>query len=1515
MDEIRVQRLLREQQHLMRSDEGRKALMYEIAPLLCQNETQQAFFYQIYQKYLQEDLQQSEKDKTITKSFNTFKETQKETSKKQQHWLLAQLGLTLLTIAWWIISYHLNPPVPNIHFSAATNSIVLAKELRLQNNSDTLYTKYPTFGKTVNLDFKWFIIDNQGDTLHRDSTHHLQWAVPDSLTSENLTVHLHGIHSKLSTYLENHQQQFKLLCNSLEVGNISVHEGESHLFPDSVLTFSVDVETKNEAHLIYQWSFEEVGMVYDIHPKYSYDKEGVYTVSVKVIDTLNTFGFCEKEARTSINIQSKGTDPDSLIALTPFALEEIKPLVHHQLSLWVYPLLLSLLGLTAWLWWKWHHRPDPNQALAKAKAIALQNRFDAPDKSPYSIPFKNGAGKIRAAADQYTIAANLRKRQEGLRKEIDIAATINSTVQQAGFVNWQFKTNTRPTHYLVLIDWQNAKSHQARLFQYLTEMLQQQDVLFDVFFYQGDFNRIWNKKYPKGISLQQLNQLYANQRLLIFGDAHALVKQAPQGKLTQPNWSKILRKWTNRILITPVPIVSWTYLEARLYCLFPIFSGDLDGVLQSVQFLVDGKTEEDLPNTLEKWEAQLRKSQIETTINRQWYDLDHYKNYLEDHPEVLRWLKALAVYPNPTWNITLAIGHALGVSVTYDNLLLMARVPWLQQGAFSMDLWEEIWDELPKADELTARSAVKAELKTVRSQTANAFANQELEQDLAIQEFILQPKVTDHQAAIQYLHKTNLLPEIHLEELDIAVERHTDFKQRGKKIGETLGYYLKAETDAKKQTEKRLPFPFYTRSFWWAAFASLLSSLAILSSILAPVECPIVDKITEMPSEAAKYNNRGVQVAKGATISSIELQSLPINEETIGNYTFSTAALLFRNAISLDSNLVEAQSNLLKVLHNEGIAEYTKLVDNNEHDVQNLAIPPLNAAIRLPSTYRLDSIRHAAMYALACVHHELKEATAVCDLLDTLRKVSELVHFQAIPNLETKATYCQLETTFSIFDSLEIEVVFENPEPCITASCETNKQWKVKIVTPIENLYLNTFSLIGEDNITEIISSKNTINLLVTNGQTYFPRVNLSYGDKEIKRDGKKVTFKDCESPQILVNDKINTVLGPQGNAIISTTYLVEDFSDNCTNKSKLQSNIRIWHSSLGIEPNNIRRIKSLGETITLGCNHLGQQRVVVFIFDDNDNWSKAEGMVDLEDNQNNCTTRQITSKSRFYLISHDVNKSVPDYPKYFNEVLNKMDKNRKIIYTFSELNDRFIDEMDNYNWTSGGNISQRENFVFKKANVNNLGGNNYVFASSVDEYRFFSPLKNGYKNTLEVFDTLRASYGFINAGISQDATRESFLNSIDALRSRFFKPNDQLLIYLNGYGYRNKNNEKIYFLPVATNPENLESTGINLDLIKGVLDDIPCNRILLVADLVYDFDLKQSEVSDNCQNEKVTLYGQFSNKVSSIKPNYKILEKSTNDTLITLHLHTTAVTSNRIEISRFEVVEGEKKFRKRIFI
>lgn len=1007
---IRVQRLLQEQPTLLLSPEGRANLKLLLAPLLCRNETQQQQFYEIYETYLTKDLKlspQEIKEQTAFSELETAKEVPQGWLKK---WLplWASLIFGLLAIGLLIYGW-MNPPIHDISFEKHQTEVRVGETLSIKNSTDTTKLGYH---------FHWHCMDMEGkDTMHQHQDHDLTWLVLDPKGDFTKKIYLHAHHPETTEAIGMDSMEITILCNTLKVGSISVTD--STLSPDQPLPFSVEVA--NTENLQYQWQFGDGNFSEEIAPIHTYAIAGTYPVQVVVKDTVNAAGKCEKIVQTSITIAPD--TPDDPIILEPFQLLEEPPNITYPLKWWYSPLLLFLLSAAAYCWWKWWHRPDPNELAIKAQDIALKNRFAAPDKNPYSIPFAPAASKIQADQSQFEIAQSLRNRQQGNRQILDIPATLNATIEQGGFPTVQYKYTSRPTDYLVLIDLQSVESHLARLFQYLAGMLQDQDVLLDIFYYQKDFQHCWNARQTKGVNLQQLYRLYPQQRLIIMGDAHALVEQTAADELLHPIWERQLRKWTDRILLTPLPIVSWTFLEARLYRLFALFPADLLGIMQAVRFMEAGAVEEDLPTTLKEWENQLQKSQIEEDTVRRWRTLAQHKAYLANHPDVLRWLKALVVYPSPTWNVTIAIGKALGVPVTYDNLMLLARVPWLQNGDFKLRLWRTFWTDLPKADEKIARQAVKEELEAVRQQTNNAFAGQSLEQNLAIQDFALVPNNAENQAIIQYLENAGLLPKLHLEELDKVVERHIPEYRVGEKTGQTLQYYLK---DAETEKTKDLTRPVPTRHFWWGLAVSFLSLLMIAGLLVkgniwyrqyAEIEknenAVLYNQIVKNYYE--KISNTELENQYGIWLSKAQVNANTSNfQELISNFPFSGFrqkiefnAFAFYKISLLDKKYEITQNNLQKLIYNEGVYTYEKyLNDIAQIDSLQSAKKYFKRAINYDEL-KIDSVSHAAMHALATVHHILGETDSVCLLLDTLLKIPNIPFFDAIPNLDSKAVYCQ----------------------------------------------------------------------------------------------------------------------------------------------------------------------------------------------------------------------------------------------------------------------------------------------------------------------------------------------------------------------------------------------------------------------------------------------------------------------------------------------------------------------------
>ena len=1006
---MRVQQLIQAEPELLYSEEGIQTLRDYLAPLICASKAEQNLFYTIYAEYVKKDLKRSAQQKSNQQAETILEHVEEVQQSKWIKWLQIATGILVLLIFAYLLERYFNPPTCTIYFDKPPAEVAVGDTITLRNKSDKKVLSDHFIRKEHPIDFEWHLMDKARDTLvNQQVDYHWKWIVSDPGPEHHQrTIYLHAKNGETQEAIASDSFTVTIVCNTLKVGAISVKDRKEHYIVNDTIPFLVAV--KEQPHLRYEWSVDEMNFE-DTRPSPNiiFQENKDYTVRVSVTDTLSQSGKCIQERTIIIPISPEGPK-DTVFVLPSYQLVAEQATIEHPLKIWAWLLPLLLLGPALWFWNKWRNRPDLVILKKEAQQLLLQNRFAVTDQSPYTIPFEKSNGKIEIPKEQYDIAKQLRIREQGIRKDIDIAATLSATVEKGGFPTLQYQYNTQPSDYLVLIDWHADQSHQARLFQYLVTMLQEEDVQMDVFYYQDQFHSFWNTTYPKGISLDYLQRKYTQQKLILFGSGHAFITQAEPPALLQEEWTQAFRKWTYRLLISPKPIVSWTHQEAHLYNLFPIFPADLSGIFLAIEFIQQGHTEEDLPSTLRKWEQQLtqRQTEIEEDVNRRWDTFRHHQQYLKNHSEVWRWLQALTVYPYPIWNVTIAIGKALESPVTYDNLLLLARIPWMKSGHFELDFWEDNWEKLSKEDERIARQAVKEELLAVKSQTNQSFAHHKLEKALAIQEFALDPNNAKNQETLRYLEEAKLLPKTQLYELDRIVDRHTDFKQTGDtRIGDTIKDYLTVPV----QTESQKP-AWVIPSFWIASVLSLLTLLLSLSLYLIPegFHRNRIDKLSTLqqihntaiehyhnPQESSESELEKFLRDSSQTLSSD--QSTPKLPEHL-----SLSGLVLSKLNRLAPNNTLVQENLQLLLYQEGRKNYEPYREDSKYELST-AKDYFQAAIAYP---KQDSITHAAMYGLANVFHLDEVQDSVCILLDTLKKVPTVSFFDSIPNLDSKATYCK----------------------------------------------------------------------------------------------------------------------------------------------------------------------------------------------------------------------------------------------------------------------------------------------------------------------------------------------------------------------------------------------------------------------------------------------------------------------------------------------------------------------------
>lgn len=369
---------------------------------------------------------------------------------------------------------------------------------------------------------------------------------------------------------------------------------------------------------------------------------------------------------------------------------------------WIRWVLILLTAQLVMLWIRW--REESRQAIVASK--------EQRTKPPYVWPIRLPGLKEWITLDDHfqKLLTKMRRRARDEQKKLDIGATVNATLKQGGMVRFAYSSLTRPPEYLMLIDRQTGRNHQAELYDYLYQALQRQDVLIERFFFQGDLRACSNEMFPQGIGLRDLHHRFPEARVLIISDGGRLLNLRT-GSVSR--WvSRLLNNWKAYALLTPKPVNSWGKKERRLRQLMPV----VPATLQSMSFLADQWAAQDEAD-FSQWPAYVQDA-TQTDIV---LDDSLMRTLAQSYDEVtLQWIAGCAIYPELQWDLTLLMGKTLS---TEDRNLLhltdlqhLLRLPWFQEGempeAVRLVLLDWLSQQYPQVESLLRKTL----LETVQNQ-------------------------------------------------------------------------------------------------------------------------------------------------------------------------------------------------------------------------------------------------------------------------------------------------------------------------------------------------------------------------------------------------------------------------------------------------------------------------------------------------------------------------------------------------------------------------------------------------------------------------------------------------------------------------------------------------------------------------------------------------------------------------------------------------------------------------------
>jgi hypothetical protein len=199
------------------------------------------------------------------------------------------------------------------------------------------------------------------------------------------------------------------------------------------------------------------------------------------------------------------------------------------------PLVIFLLSE----WWRWHKR---KLILEKARGR----------KPPFTWPVRvDGMPELKDYRSEqfYRAVRWLRRRQIGEFQRLDVARTIAATIESRGYPVFRYRPDSRVPEYLVLIDRESFRDHQARLFDSLARAMEREGIFLARYFYDGDPRICRMESADSGIHLTDLQKKYSSHRLLLFGDGERLLDPIT-GQLA--SWTALLQEWPERAVLTPV---------------------------------------------------------------------------------------------------------------------------------------------------------------------------------------------------------------------------------------------------------------------------------------------------------------------------------------------------------------------------------------------------------------------------------------------------------------------------------------------------------------------------------------------------------------------------------------------------------------------------------------------------------------------------------------------------------------------------------------------------------------------------------------------------------------------------------------------------------------------------------------------------------------------------------------------------------------------------------------------------
>ncbi|ADB36651.1 tetratricopeptide repeat protein [Spirosoma linguale] len=536
-----------------------------------------------------------------------------------------------------------------------------------------------------------------------------QWETPDGRPYPNaqaptlrvpayqvgpLTVNLRSQHGRgllLTTWTDSLQGITYPICDKLPVVKL-----DSFRLSDAPLRYRFRARLVGEVKTVQRMQWQLNGAVVASnrteweHTFRAGSAPGYHAVRVEAT-TDSTRRLCFGDGQLTVGVPGSNEPPFTLDVQAVGTPVVLKTSLNRGLlwASWVAGGLLLLLAVV----YIWLMRRKPKSTPPLPSDTNPMARFTS-DTPPLEIPLENREAEL-ITLDQsfYRLVRTLRQPVEGEVKRLHIGQTMQATMLEGGFPTLIFQPHLAERNYIFLIDRSQVRSQQVALFEYLFRVFTQENVCVERFFFHKTFALFTNETHKKGLTLQQLADLYRSHTLVIWSTGYPLLY--PPYPVVEPAIRDALADWESRAILTPVPFADWSSKERALQTDFLLLPADMPGQLRLMQALAEKQMQQD---------AYLQQqADLYSLADLDAEDTDELEDYLGE--DLFQWLAALAIYPRIRWEFVLEIGWVLmpPETVNFTNLLRLARIGWMNEGHFPDYIRLELLKKLYPENEAKAR--------------------------------------------------------------------------------------------------------------------------------------------------------------------------------------------------------------------------------------------------------------------------------------------------------------------------------------------------------------------------------------------------------------------------------------------------------------------------------------------------------------------------------------------------------------------------------------------------------------------------------------------------------------------------------------------------------------------------------------------------------------------------------------------------------------------------------------------